>query len=69
MRFKELVTTNVTVEKSMAVEKGRFTLELPGGQLITGEYITEWKLTGKQWRIASDAATATNIESAHSEKW
>ncbi len=61
-KFKELTTSELRVDKSVAIEKGQFLLTLQSGQEISGEYITEWKLTDKQWRIASDMATTSNSE-------
>lgn len=58
--FKVLEPYSVTVEKSMAVEKGRFTIHFQNGNEMSGEYITEWKKTGKKWLIVSDMANVTN---------
>lgn len=61
-KFKELTTTELRVDKSVAIEKGQFILTLQSGHDISGEYITEWKLTDKEWRIASDMATTSTSE-------
>lgn len=68
-KFKSLTTNSLTVEKSVAVEKGNYILELKNGQQISGDYITEWKLTDKKWRIANDLANTSSIQSSQSDKW
>lgn len=67
-KFKELTTSELRVDKSVAIEKGQFILALQTGQEISGEYITEWKLTDKEWRISSDMATTSNSESQNSKE-
>ena len=68
-KFKSLTTTNLTVEKSVAVEKGTYTIEFKNGQEISGDYITEWKLTDKKWRIANDMANVSSVPPKDSDKW
>jgi len=68
-KFKALNTSGLTVEKTVAVEKGTYTLELKNGQQISGDYITEWKLTDKKWRIANDMANVSSFPSNDSDKW
>ncbi len=62
--FTQLTTTDVTVDKKVAVEKGTWLIELPNGQKVSGAYMTEWRLTNKKWLIANDLATPDqmNIE-------
>lgn len=68
-KFKELTTTSVTVEKSVAVEKGTYVLEIGNGQIISGDYFTEWKLTNKEWRISSDMANVSSVQPEASKSW
>lgn len=68
-KFKSLTTTSLTVEKSVAVEKGSFILELKNGQEISGDYITEWKLTDDKWRISNDLASVSAVQPKDSDKW
>lgn len=61
-KFKSLNTTSLTMEKSVAVEKGSFILELKNGHEISGDYITEWKLTDNKWRISNDLAYESAVQ-------
>ncbi|HEY3406465.1 MAG TPA: helix-turn-helix domain-containing protein [Ohtaekwangia sp.] len=68
-KFKSLNTSSLTVEKSVAVEKGTYTIEFKNGQQMSGDYITEWKLTDKKWRIANDLANVSSVQPNDSDKW
>jgi transcriptional regulator with XRE-family HTH domain len=52
--FEVLETTSLSVCKSLAVEKGRWTIKFPDGNTMKGEYLTEWRKEGKRWFIVND---------------
>jgi transcriptional regulator with XRE-family HTH domain len=54
LKFEELDLTSFSVADSIAVEKGRWRVRLNSGQLVNGEYLTEWRKTGKKWLIVND---------------
>ncbi len=53
-RFEEFSIISVSVCDSIAVEKGRWTVSSGSGALFKGEYLTEWRRTGKKWLIVND---------------
>jgi len=53
-KFEVLETTSLNVSKSLAVEKGRWTIRFPDGNTMRGEYLTEWQKEGKKWYIVND---------------
>jgi ketosteroid isomerase-like protein len=53
-KFKELEVLSVNVDKNLAVEKGRWVVELENGGEIEGEYLTEWHRKGNKWLIVND---------------
>jgi transcriptional regulator with XRE-family HTH domain len=52
--FEVLESTSLSVAKSLAVEKGRWTVRFPDGNTLRGEYLTEWRREGKKWLIVND---------------
>jgi transcriptional regulator with XRE-family HTH domain len=57
LEFEEMIVTSVTVQRKLALEKGRWTVRLDHGAVLRGEYSTEWKRFGKKWLIVNDAST------------
>ena len=53
-KFEVLETTSLKVSKSLAVEKGKWTIRFPAGNTLKGEYLTEWRKEGKRWYIVND---------------
>ncbi len=53
-RFEELRPTSVSVADSIAVERGEWTVRLHSGEKLRGQYLTEWRRTGKKWLIVND---------------
>jgi len=53
-KFDELKITTISVGKSIAVEKGRWVIRTISGDIIRGEYLTEWHQSGKKWLIVND---------------
>lgn len=53
-KFDELNTTSINVKNSIAVEKGRWVIRLMSGDVLRGEYLTEWHRAGKKWLIVND---------------
>jgi len=58
VKFQELSITSLSVSDTLAVEKGRWVVRFDSGELLKGEYLTEWRRTGKQrtgrWQIVND---------------
>jgi transcriptional regulator with XRE-family HTH domain len=52
--FEVLETTSLSVSRSLAVEKGRWSVRFPGGNTLKGEYLTEWRKEGRRWLIVND---------------
>jgi len=55
-KFKELKTISVTVSDSIAIEKGLWVISLNSGQDLEGEFLTEWRYSGKKWLMVNDIA-------------
>ena len=53
-KFMEFNIISLSVCDSIAVEKGRWVISFNSGELLKGEYLTEWRQTGKKWRIVND---------------
>jgi transcriptional regulator with XRE-family HTH domain len=53
-KFQQLKVLSVSVSDTIAVEKGRWTVLLNEGVQVSGEYLTEWRLTGEDWLIVND---------------
>jgi transcriptional regulator with XRE-family HTH domain len=53
-KFTEITATEISVSDSIAVEKGKWRATLQSGELIGGEYLSEWRLTNKKWLIVSE---------------
>lgn len=60
-QFTRLTTSDVTVSKHLAIEKGTFMIELPNGQNVGGAYMTEWQFTDGKWLIAYDLAAPEKV--------
>jgi len=54
IKFEELRTTTLSVCDSIAIEKGKWTVRFGSGELLKGEYLTEWRRRGKTWQIVND---------------
>jgi transcriptional regulator with XRE-family HTH domain len=54
INFQELQTTSLSVCDSIAIEKGRWTVSFDSGELLKGEYLTEWCRRGKTWLMVND---------------
>jgi len=53
--FNELKTLSVSVCDSIAVEKGYWIIRLKeSGELLRGEYLSEWRNSGGQWLMVND---------------
>lgn len=52
----KITTTNLSLQKSLAVEKGTWEIQIESGKKIKGEYITEWQLVNKKWLIANESS-------------
>lgn len=57
LQYTRLQPVSVSVSDSIAVEKGEWTIRLRSGQTISGEYLTEWRLTGNKWLIVNDISS------------
>jgi hypothetical protein len=53
-KFVELTIMDLSVSKSMAVEKGKWKIRFESGEEIGGEYLTEWEFSGGKWLMISD---------------
>ncbi|MEI6695772.1 MAG: hypothetical protein WCO13_06870 [Bacteroidota bacterium] len=53
-KFKEMSTLSLSVGDSIAVEKGRWVVSFNSGEELGGEYLTEWRFSGKKWLIVND---------------
>jgi ketosteroid isomerase-like protein len=56
-KFREITVTSLSVRGDLAVEKGKWKVELTQGAELTGEYLTEWHYTKKKWLIVNDVST------------
>lgn len=59
-KFKTATVDDVTLSNSMTVAKGKWTISLPGGEELRGEYITEWRLVNKKWMVIKEMASPTH---------
>jgi transcriptional regulator with XRE-family HTH domain len=57
-KFKEMNVISVNVSKNIAVEKGRWVVEIGSGVEVEGEYLTEWHRKGKKWLIVNDISNS-----------
>ncbi len=53
-KFKEMSSLSISVSDSIAVEKGRWVVNLTSGEELDGEYLTEWHFSAKKWLIVND---------------
>ena len=53
-KFTEFRIISLSVSDSIAVEKGSWTVSHNTLGVIKGQYMTEWRLTGKKWLIVND---------------
>ena len=54
VKFEELRILSLSVSDSIAVEKGQWTVRFQSGEILKGEYLTEWRKRGKSWLIVND---------------
>lgn len=55
-KFTEIKVTSVSVSDTIAVEKGEWSAILDSGEMIGGEYLSEWRFTNKKWLIVSESS-------------
>lgn len=55
-KFTEIKVTNVDVNDTVAIEKGKWSATLSSGQSIGGEYVAEWRFKNDKWLIVSEAS-------------
>lgn len=55
-KFTEIKLTSVTVNDTIAIEKGKWSAILNSGEPIGGEYISEWRFTNNKWLIVSESS-------------
>ncbi len=55
-KFTEITATSISVNDSIAFEKGKWRATLLSGESIGGEYYSEWRLTNKKWLIVSESS-------------
>jgi ketosteroid isomerase-like protein len=53
MKFTDIHINSISVADSIAVEKGRWTVDI-NGAVFRGEYMTEWRCRNKRWFIVND---------------
>lgn len=54
LKFTDVKATDVSVSDSIAVEKGRWEIVFGTGEKMSGEYLSEWRLTGNKWLIVNE---------------
>lgn len=54
IKFHELQTISLSVCDSIAIEKGRWAVSFDSGEMLKGEYLTEWRRRGKTWLMVND---------------
>ena len=59
-KFQELITSNVTVKDNVAIETGRWKLQLSNGTFLSGNYSSEWRYLNKKWVIVKEASPTTD---------
>lgn len=59
-KFTEFEMTDLKVSGNLAVETGRWTVEMHSGQKIRGEYLTVWEKSGKKWYMIKDSSETLN---------
>ena len=55
-KFTEIKATSVSVSDTIAVEKGKWSAILSSGEMIGGEYLSEWRFTNNKWLIVSESS-------------
>jgi hypothetical protein len=53
-KFIELSVINVSVSDAIAVEKGKWKILLKSEEEVGGEFLTEWRITDKNWLMVND---------------
>jgi transcriptional regulator with XRE-family HTH domain len=53
-KFKEIKATEISVCDTLALEKGRWSIVFNSGEILGGEYLSEWRLTDKNWMIVNE---------------
>lgn len=59
-KFKVCTVDDVSISNSMAVSKGKWTISLPDGEEVKGEYINEWRLVDNKWMVIKEMASPTH---------
>jgi transcriptional regulator with XRE-family HTH domain len=57
-KFKELNIISVSVSDSIAVEKGRWVINLNSGEAFEGEYLAEWRFSSKKWLMVNEISNS-----------
>ena len=56
-KFKDLTIISVSISDTIAVEKGHWAISLnSGGGVYDGEYLTEWRYSGKKWLMVNNVS-------------
>lgn len=58
----EITTTHISLKAPVAVEKGTWKVQLNTGEIILGEYLTEWELVNKKWLIANESSEVSQTK-------
>lgn len=57
-KFEELTISTISVSKTIAMEKGRWVIRLSSGEVLRGDYLTEWhRKNRKTWEIVTESST------------
>ena len=56
-KFKEITIISVSVADSIAVEKGRWVVDINADEDLKGEYISEWRYSNKKWQMVNNIST------------
>ena len=52
-KFRDLKIISISVGDSIAVEKGRWIINLNSGETFEGEYLAEWRFSSKKWLMVN----------------
>lgn len=55
-KFTELKSTSISINDTIATEKGKWSAILNSGETIGGEYVSEWRFTNNKWLIVSESS-------------
>ena len=56
-KFTEIKSTSVSVNDTIALEKGKWSAILNSGETIGGEYVSEWRFKNDKWLIVSESSS------------